>query len=239
MKKLTLILWLVCSINANEAMFDAQAISRLKSGGFIGVNLGSGLAINANVSCYGVCKIEGATYHDIISTTKLVHLDVGILGGYTHFFIPYVGLRGYVGFDYGLGIGERKTTLDNKIDRLQDKKSAIANYYLLNFGADLLIEYIFGSDSRFSIGAILGVGGGYMMYRPNVTFNDFNKFGFSANLGLGFGFLYKHRIELLAKLVPFRGLNSYDDVTYSHAGSITRGHKQAKWLGVINYNYTF
>lgn len=86
----------------NFTALDSKAISKLKSVGFIGVNIGGGMVANASVSCAGSCKFNGQnTNGSVESDFNLWHLNVGILGGYTHFFIPFVGIRAYGGFDYG------------------------------------------------------------------------------------------------------------------------------------------
>ena len=220
---------------------DSKAISKLKSGGFIGVNLGGGLGANASVDCVGSCIFDGKSRSSGIadSVFSLWYFDAGILGGYTHFFIPYVGLRGYGEFDYGIAIGERKD--DTVGDGIDDKVIKYkGNYYLISLGMDLLAEYAFGQDRHFSVGGVLGIGGGYIIHKGDI-FNDFSKFGFIVNAGISFGFLHKHRIELLAKLTPFADFMGYNknDFKPNDSGIFSEEHSQVKWLGLLSYKYTF
>ena len=222
---------------------DSKSISQLKSGGFIGVNLGGGLTMDATLNCVD-CTFNGNNTTDIKSTFNLSHFDAGILGGYTHFFIPYVGLRGYGGFDYGIAMGEKVDRIDIGMTDKTNTTKANANYYLITIGADLLAEYAFGENRHFSVGAVLGLGGGYMMYRSNEVFNNldwFNKFGLIFNAGVSFGFLHKHRIELLARLTPFIDFIGYNDnsVSLNNNSTFSETHSQVKWLGLLSYKYTF
>ena len=220
---------------------DSKSISQLKSGGFIGVNLGGGLGANASVNCAGSCIFDGKTHSGSANSDfNLWYFDAGILGGYTHFFIPYVGLRGYGEFDYGIAMGERR---DNTAGNGGANNKTIkykGNYYLVSFGADLLAEYAFGQDRHFSVGAVLGLGGGYIIHKGDI-FNDFGKFGFVFNAGVSFGFFHKHRIELLAKLTPFDDFIGYNkkDFAPNGTGSFSETHSQVKWLGLLSYKYTF
>ena len=224
---------------------DSKSISQLKSGGFIGVNLGGGLTMDATLKCSGSCVINGSSHSGSVkSTFNLSFFDIGILGGYTHFFIPYVGLRGYGGFDYGIAIGEKVDNISGTGGSRKLTTTPKANYYLLTVGADLLAEYAFGENRHFSVGAVVGLGGGYMMYRSDRVFNNldwFNKFGLIFNAGVSFGFLHKHRIELLARLTPFIDFIGYDDnaVRLNGTGSLNKTHSQVKWLGLLSYKYTF
>ncbi|RDU65468.1 hypothetical protein [Helicobacter sp. MIT 14-3879] len=111
---------------------------------------------------------------------------------------------------------------------------------MLSLGVDLLPEFAFGENKAFSIGGILGVGGAYMIYKDNILFNKVNKFGAIINVGFSFGFFHKHRIELLARWIPFDNINVNDIAKSMNInGSFAYNYYQLKVLGLISYSYTF
>ncbi|RDU65467.1 hypothetical protein [Helicobacter sp. MIT 14-3879] len=87
---------------------DSSDIAKLKSGGFIGVNLGGGLINNVNISTNQVNNINNQrnrNQRDIVIATS--HFALGINGGYIHFFNPYIGIRGFGEIGIGYGIGQK------------------------------------------------------------------------------------------------------------------------------------
>lgn len=157
------------NVQDSAKSLDSKSISQLKSGGFIGVNLGGGLGANASVNCAGSCIFDGRNHTGAANSDfNLWYFDAGVLGGYTHFFIPYVGLRGYGEFDYGIAMGERKDNTAGSGGANNKTIKYKGNYYLISFGADLLAEYAFGQDKHFSVGAVLGLGGGYIIHKGDI-----------------------------------------------------------------------
>lgn len=221
---------------------ESSDIAKLKSGGFIGVSVGGGLVNSASASCSGSCRNVNANISGAVSASLYsAHFDIGILGGYTHFFNPYFGLRGYGSFDYGMGVGSDSRSISSTTAR-SSSIDISSNFMLIGFGGDMLAEFAFGKNKAYSFGAILGLGGGYMIYKDDFYFNKINKFGLIINAGLSFGFLHKHRIELMAKFIPFT-TSDFSNYTNQFAlqgmGTYSYSHYQAKVLGVISYIYTF
>ena len=183
---------------------NSNDIAKRKSGVFIGGNQGIGLiySISSSNNPYNTY----ATYAPYF----FIHANMGVIVGYTYFINPNFGFRAYGGIDAGYG-------MDSNL-------KSVSTHALFSFGLDFLPEFTFWENEHFSFGAVIGIGGGGMVYNNNVATLSFRKFGFAGNYGLSFGFLHKHRFEVLAKVMPFKEHKILYGIPV---------------MWVLNYTYTF
>lgn len=187
-----------------KTVLNSNEIAKRKSGIFIGGNQGVGLiySISSSNNPYN----PYATYAPYF----FIHANMGVIVGYTYFINPNFGFRAYGGIDAGYGV-------DSNLNYP-------SRHALFSFGLDFLPEFTFGENEHFSFGAVIGIGGGGMIYSNDIAPLSFRKFGFAGNYGLSFGFLHKHRFEVLAKVMPFKEHKSLYGIPV---------------MWVLNYTYTF
>ncbi|TLE03629.1 outer membrane beta-barrel protein [Helicobacter bilis] len=170
-----------------------------KSGLFVGVHGG--------VSLFGVGIYDEtgkkATDRELkdnfgvnASTTSF---NVGLKAGYQYFFMPIVGVRGYLGYDFNGSRALRKLGMG--------MKDVNVSFQNITLNADVMVNFL-NTDS-FTLGAYVGFGLGYGItgLTGEKTIVDtlskeqnYNGFNIPINVGIAATFAGSHKVEIGAKI---------------------------------------
>ncbi|WP_077388569.1 outer membrane beta-barrel protein [Helicobacter bilis] len=170
-----------------------------KSGLFVGVHGG--------VSLFGVGIYDEtgkkATDRELkdnfgvnASTTSF---NVGLKAGYQYFFMPIVGVRGYLGYDFNGSRALMKLGMG--------MKDVNVSFQNITLNADVMVNFL-NTDS-FTLGAYVGFGLGYgitgLTGEKTIvdTLNkgqDYNGFNIPINVGIAATFAGSHKVEIGAKI---------------------------------------
>ncbi|TLD83815.1 outer membrane beta-barrel protein [Helicobacter trogontum] len=180
----------VCAIG-----FSNTAMAEEKSGLFVGVHGGVSLF---SISMQGANgdRFPDSAVNAIFGDTMATTFNVGANVGYQHFFIPLVGVRGYLGYDFN---GSRKISNTFANGNL--------SFQNITLNVDAMLNFL-NLDS-FSLGAYVGFGLGYgiMGVSGDQALVDFfnngynyNGFNIPINVGISATFAESHRVEIGAKI---------------------------------------
>ena len=170
-----------------------------KSGLFVGVHGG--------VSLFGVGIYDEtgkkATDRELkdnfgvnASTTSF---NVGLKAGYQYFFMPIVGVRGYLGYDFNGSRALMKLGMG--------MKDVNVSFQNITLNADAMVNFL-NTDS-FALGAYVGFGLGYGItgLTGEKTIVDtlskeqnYNGFNIPINVGIAATFAGSHKVEIGAKI---------------------------------------
>ena len=172
-----------------------------KSGLFVGVHGG--------VSLFGVGMYDekgkaesNQTYKDRGIDKSATSFNVGLKAGYQYFFMPIVGVRGYLGYDFN---GSRIFAKGSKLGT--GVKDINISFQNITLNADVMVNFL-NTDS-FTLGAYVGFGLGYGitgvtgqkaaidMVINNMNYNGFN---IPINVGIAATFGGSHKVEIGAKI---------------------------------------
>ena len=170
-----------------------------KSGIFVGVHGG------VTLFGLGVYDVNGkkVSDKDVEATLGVkpstASFNVGLKAGYQYFFMPLVGVRGYLGYDFN---GSRSYM---KIPNMKDVNVSFQN---ITLNADLMVNFL-NTDS-FTLGVYVGFGLGYgitgitgqkevidQIIGNNMNYNGFN---IPINVGIAATFAGSHKVEIGAKI---------------------------------------
>lgn len=175
------------------------------------------------------------------STTAPDHINVGVQLGYNYMFTNFLGLRGYVNYNYGFAHSHLKRTEQNQTT---DDSRLISSHTIAG-NIDVLFNFL--NSDNFTFGTFVGVGFGYMTMSSTSKVNENgvitntitpegNGFILPVNVGLSFTANGHHRFELGLKIptlgvkyVPANGGNQQNTETIT-----TRN-----LIGTIGYIYIF
>ena len=183
---------------SNTALADE---SGEKSGLFVGVHGG--------VSLFGVGMYDGngkkytdKQFKDQTGTdASTASFNVGLKAGYQYFFMPMVGVRGYLGYDFN---GSRVFV---KMPAAANMKDISISFQNITLNADVMVNFL-NTDS-FTLGAYVGFGLGYGItgvtgpkagidrFLGNMNYNGFN---IPINVGIAATFAGSHKVEIGAKI---------------------------------------
>ena len=171
-----------------------------KSGLFVGVHGG------VTLFGLGVYDVNGkkATDRELkdnfgvnASTTSF---NVGLKAGYQYFFMPIVGVRGYLGYDFNGSRALMKLGMG--------MKDVNVSFQNITLNADVMVNFL-NTDS-FTLGAYVGFGLGYgitgitgqkevidQIIGNNMKYNGFN---IPINVGIAATFGGSHKVEIGAKI---------------------------------------
>ena len=173
-----------------------------KSGIFVGVHGG------VTLFGLGVYDVNGkkVSDKDVEATLGVkpstASFNVGLKAGYQYFFMPLVGVRGYLGYDFN---GSRSYM---KIPNMKDVNVSFQN---ITLNADVMVNFL-NTDS-FTLGAYVGFGLGYGI--TSVTHENkvaqgmidemlkemnYNGFNIPINVGIAATFAGSHKVEIGAKI---------------------------------------
>ena len=175
-----------------------------KSGLFVGVHGG--------VSLFGVGMYDGngkawsdKDYKDSKMDKSAASFNVGLKAGYQYFFMPMVGVRGYLGYDFN---GSRVFTKGSVLSQLMPgAKDVNVSFQNITLNADVMVNFL-NTDS-FTLGAYVGFGLGYGItgvtgpkagidrFLGNMNYNGFN---IPINVGIAATFAGSHKVEIGAKI---------------------------------------
>ncbi|EEO25183.2 MULTISPECIES: outer membrane beta-barrel protein [Helicobacter] len=173
-----------------------------KSGLFVGVHGG--------VSLFGVGiydetgkKATDKQFKDQTGTdASTASFNVGLKAGYQYFFMPIVGVRGYLGYDFN---GSRVFGKGSKFG--EGVKDVSISFQNITLNADVMVNFL-NTDS-FTLGAYVGFGLGYgitgLTGEKTIvdTLNkgqDYNGFNIPINVGIAATFAGSHKVEIGAKI---------------------------------------
>lgn len=150
-----------------------------KNGAFVGMHGG--------VTMFGISTYTADTNSSNTSAT----LDMGMQAGYQYFFMPVIGVRGYVAYDY---------------DGSRDYNTAKLSLHNITFNVDALVNFI--NSDNFTFGVYAGVGLGYAIQSlSNSTLQsqmealyNYNGFNIPINIGITATFAQHHKVEVGAKI---------------------------------------
>ena len=173
-----------------------------KSGLFVGVHGG--------VSLFGVGvydtngkKATDKQFKDQTGTdASAASFNVGLKAGYQYFFMPIVGVRGYLGYDFN---GSRIFAKGSKFGT--GVKDINISFQNITLNADVMVNFL-NTDS-FTLGAYVGFGLGYgitgmtgqkAVIDQIIGKMKYNGFNIPINVGIAATFGGSHKVEIGAKI---------------------------------------
>ena len=124
---------------------------------------------------------------------------VGLKAGYQYFFMPIVGVRGYLGYDFNGSRALMKLGMG--------MKDVNVSFQNITLNADVMVNFL-NTDS-FTLGAYVGFGLGYgitgltgekMIVDTLNKEQDYNGFNIPINVGIAATFAGSHKVEIGAKI---------------------------------------
>ncbi len=170
-----------------------------KSGLFVGVHGGVTLFGVGAYGANGKKATDKQFKEDFGVNASTTSFNVGLKAGYQYFFMPIVGVRGYLGYDFN---GSR--TLMKLGVGMKDVNVSFQN---ITLNADVMVNFL-NTDS-FSLGAYVGFGLGYgitgltgekRVVDSITTTSDYNGFNIPINVGIAATFAGSHKVEIGAKI---------------------------------------
>ena len=170
-----------------------------KSGLFVGVHGGVTLFGVGAYDANGKKTTDKQFKENFDVNASTTSFNVGLKAGYQYFFMPIVGVRGYLGYDFN---GSR--TLMKLGTGMKDVNVSFQN---ITLNADVMVNFL-NTDS-FALGAYVGFGLGYGitgvtgqkaaidMVINNMNYNGFN---IPINVGIAATFAGSHKVEIGAKI---------------------------------------
>ena len=172
-----------------------------KSGLFVGVHGG--------VSLFGIGLYDEKgkaystqMYKGLGVDKSSASFNVGLKAGYQYFFMPMVGVRGYLGYDFN---GSRVFV---KMPAAANMKDISISFQNITLNADVMVNFL-NTDS-FTLGVYVGFGLGYgitgitgqkevidQIIGNNMKYNGFN---IPINVGIAATFAGSHKVEIGAKI---------------------------------------
>lgn len=168
-----------------QAVTERTAISRQKSGKYIGLGVGvsllssakgdGGISINNNIA---------SPYDNLIPIPSF-----GIRVGTMSFFNRYIGVRGFFGFDMGFG-----------------KHSGMLT--MLSLGIDAIAEFAVSKEHNVFLGGILGIGADAYLYYDQKDYNRWSRMKKAGEVFMQAGLTAMvgkySRINLIYRFLPSR-----------------------------------
>lgn len=210
------------------------------SGAFVGIEMGLAQhTFQVDLSKHGASKYD----------FKQAALAVGAKVGYKHFFVKWVGIRGYVDVNYV----ESRYTMPASITKATGTINGYTNDISYGVNADILLNFYNGETTFF--GAFVGVGAGYQNAADNLwgniivegisnnvsvakldTVRKMQGLYADAKVGLRVNVAKHHEMEFIAK-IPFTTLKK----EFSDDGGTTKvpaSYKQ-NYKFMLGYNFVF
>lgn len=187
------------------------------NGVFVGLELGfseNQLELKAKVSRY-----EGYN-----TKSALTALAVGGKVGYKHFFLDWVGVRGYV------SVGGALTSSKNTSNGTSSTTTFSDVIYAVN--ADALFNF-YSSDS-LNAGAFVGIGLGGQNFSTNAVranTDEISDFYGDVKIGLRVNTATNHEVEFIAKIPYYKATKTFDSVVEAKA--------KQNYQILLGYNYAF
>ncbi|GAD18144.1 hypothetical protein [Helicobacter fennelliae] len=168
---------------ANVANDDLYQVIKEKSNAILAKN-GKFVSISGGVNMFSIANNK----FNFIPT-------IGIRGGIYSFFTPYIGVRGFFGFDLGLW-----------------KHSTIVA--IISLGIDAIAEFPLSKSKKTFLGGMLGFGGDAYVYYDDVTHNNFSNMQKKGEIfmqgGITFAFYKPNRINILYRFLPVRKTSDFN-----------------------------
>lgn len=233
------------------------------SGFFLGLEMG--LAKHSlTLDMTKVSELQGAGRREGISFSAYT---VGGKFGYKHFFIKWVGLRGYINVDYVESRDNAMKIIGGDIGGtgIDLNRDSIVNDLYYGANVDLLINFWTGKSS--SVGMFAGLGVGYqhakdtmwlnmlaseMLMTTNTTASTtdeainfqkdrkLNGLYWDIKVGLRVNAATHHDVEFIAKFTP-TALKGYftDDKQAAFANVKIPGEYKQSYQFMLGYNFVF
>ncbi|TLD81436.1 outer membrane beta-barrel protein [Helicobacter trogontum] len=196
--KIALIAAMACTSSFMVA--DEGNSSGSGSGFFVGINTGYTVSFDKTITTE--VGTQSTTEN---STTAPDHINVGVQLGYNYMFTNFLGLRGYVNYNYGFAHSHLKRTEQNQTT----DDSRLISAHTVSGNIDVLLNFL--NSDTFSFGVYAGVGFGYMTMSStsrvsgngtitNTITPEGNGFILPINAGLMLTANGHHRFELGFKI---------------------------------------
>lgn len=201
---------------------------------FVGINTGYSISFIKSIATE---QQQSTTTN---STLAPQYINIGVQLGYNYYLMDFLGLRGYVDYNYGFKYNQAQSIESQQTTNTSVLEAA----HTFSANLDMLFN-IFSSDS-IVFGAYAGIGLGYSTMSimnkaneqgviTNTTTQQGNGFILPINLGLSLTANEHHRFELGFK-IPTLG------ITYTPP--TTQGENQPKTITrnfttTIGYSYIF
>lgn len=201
-----------------------------KSGVFIGVQGGVSLISMALYDEKGKA-VSNALFKEGTGTNPMAaSFNIGVKAGYQHFFMPMVGVRGYLGYNFN---GSRTAY------KLQGAKDTTISVQHITANVDALVNFL-NTDS-LTFGAYVGLGLGYaitsvsgekLIVETLTKESNYSGFILPINIGIAATFAGNHKVEVggtIQTLTP-----AYIDKTNKKSGIGASAHTIH-----VGYSYIF
>ncbi|WP_285818615.1 outer membrane beta-barrel protein [Helicobacter bilis] len=172
-----------------------------KSGLFVGVHGGVSLFGVGAYDTNGKKATDKQFKEQFDVNASTASFNVGLKAGYQYFFMPMVGVRGYLGYDFN---GSRVFV---KMPATANMKDISISFQNITLNADVMVNFL-NTDS-FTLGAYVGFGLGYGItgLTGEKTIVDtlskeqnYNGFNIPINVGIAATFAGSHKVEIGAKI---------------------------------------
>lgn len=170
-----------------------------KSGLFVGVHGGVSLFGVGAYDANGKKTTDKQFKENFDVNASTTSFNVGLKAGYQYFFMPIVGVRGYLGYDFNGSRALMKLGMG--------MKDVNVSFQNITLNADVMVNFL-NTDS-FTLGAYVGFGLGYGitgitdqkaaidMFLGDMNYNGFN---IPINVGIAATFAGSHKVEISAKI---------------------------------------
>lgn len=206
---------MVCAICA---FFGVQANAMENNGVFVGFEAGAmeqKLTTDGNGISYNV---KGSA---IVFGGKL---------GYKHFFLDWIGIRGYIGADYA----------ETRV-RFADGQSGVFSGITYTANVDALLNFY--NTENVAVGLFVGLGlGGQTAEDDNFLYNDkvrtITNFYSDVKIGLRVNAAKNHGMEFIAKIPLNDGTKTFSEMIGTQRIDIKAKYRQ-NYKVLLGYNFTF
>lgn len=228
------------------------------SGFFLGLEMG--LAKHSlTLDMSKVAELQNQTLNGSKESISFAAYAVGGKFGYKHFFIKWVGLRGYINVDYvesrdnaALKVGGKQAYKDITGD-------SITNNIYYGANVDLLVNFWTGKSS--SVGMFAGFGVGYQHIKDTLWLNmlavemlngsgsdavdptkhrKINGLYWDIKVGLRVNAATHHDVEFIAKFTPTAVKGHFRDDTKAEFKDVKiPGEYKQSYQFMLGYNFVF
>ena len=204
-----------------------------KSGLFVGVHGGVSLFGVGIYNETGKKATDRELKDNFGVNASTASFNVGLKAGYQYFFMPIVGVRGYLGYDFN---GSRLLMKGAVFGA--GVKDINLSFQNITLNADVMVNFL-NTDS-FTLGAYVGFGLGYGITGitgPKATIDmvlgdkNYNGFNIPINVGIAATFAGSHKVEIGAKIQALSA--GYSSKTKNDKSEILMNTR------VINVGYSY
>lgn len=227
------------------------------SGFFLGLEMGlakHSLTLDTNIK-----ELQGQSLNTRKDSISFAAYAVGGKFGYKHFFIKWVGLRGYINVDYVESVDNGLKVIGGKDAAKDLTGDSITNNIYYGANVDLLVNFWTGKSS--SVGMFAGFGVGYQHIKDTLWLNmlamamlgttgetainfqkhrKLNGLYWDIKVGLRVNAATHHDVEFIAKFTPTAVKGHFsDDKNPTYANIKIPGEYKQSYQFMLGYNFVF